>query len=43
MLALLALGFKQADAHNTVRQAQSALGAQATVEDLVRAALRKGA
>ena len=43
VLALLALGFKQADAHNTVRQAQSALGAQATVEDLVRAALRKGA
>ncbi len=43
VLALLALGFKQVDAHNTVRQAQSALGAQATVEDLVRAALRKGA
>jgi Holliday junction DNA helicase RuvA len=43
VLALLALGFKQVDAHNTVRQAQSSLGAQATVEDLVRAALRKGA
>jgi len=43
VLALLALGFKQVDAHNTVRQAQSALGEQATVEDLVRAALRKGA
>ena len=43
VLALLALGFKPVDAHNTVRQAQSALGAQATVEDLVRAALRKGA
>ena len=43
VLALLALGFKQVDAHNTVRQAQSALGAQASVEDLVRAALRKGA
>jgi Holliday junction DNA helicase RuvA len=42
VLALLALGFKQVDAHNTVRQAQTALGAQATVEDLVRAALRKG-
>jgi Holliday junction DNA helicase RuvA len=42
-LALLALGFKAADAHQTVRQAQAALGAQATVEDLVRAALRKGA
>src|SRR5437762_8643716 len=34
VLALLTLGFKQVDAHNTVRQAQSALGAQATVEDL---------
>jgi len=43
VLALLALGFKPVDAHNTVRQAQSTLGAQATVEDLVRAALRKGA
>lgn len=43
VLALLALGFKQVDAHHTVRQAQSALGVQATVEDLVRAALRKGA
>src|SRR6267378_3026108 len=41
VLALLALGFKQVEAHNTVRQAQTALGAQATVEDLVRAALRK--
>lgn len=43
VLALLALGFKQVDAHNTVRQAQSTLGAQATVEDLVRASLKKGA
>src|SRR6266850_5864136 len=43
VLALMALGFKQVDAHNTVRQAQSALGAQATVEDLVRACLKKGA
>lgn len=43
VLALLALGFKQVDAHNTVRQAQATLGLQATVEDLVRAALRKGA
>src|SRR6266487_1391639 len=43
VLALMALGFKQVEAHNTVRQAQSALGAQAAVEDLVRAALRKGA
>lgn len=43
VLALLALGFKQIDAHHTVQQAQLALGAQATVEELVRAALRKGA
>src|SRR6266508_3412596 len=43
VLALMALGFKQVDAHNTVQQAQATLGAQATVEDLVRAALRKGA
>ncbi len=41
VLALLALGFKQLDAHETVRQAQAALGEQATVEDLVRACLKK--
>ena len=43
VLALLALGFKQIEAHDSVRRAQAALGAQATVEDLVRACLRKGA
>jgi Holliday junction DNA helicase RuvA len=43
VLALMALGFKQVEAHETVRQAQAALGAQATVEALVRAALKKGA
>ena len=43
VLALMALGFKQADAHDTVRQAQAALGAQATTEELVRACLKKGA
>ena len=43
VLALMALGFKQVDAHDTVRQAQAALGAQATVEELVRACLKKGA
>jgi Holliday junction DNA helicase RuvA len=43
VLALMALGFKQVDAHDTVRQAQAALGSQATVEELVRACLRKGA
>lgn len=41
-LALVALGFKQPDAHETVRAAQAMLGAQATVEELVRAALKKG-
>jgi holliday junction DNA helicase RuvA len=43
VLALMALGFKQVDAHDSVRQAQAALGASATVEDLVRACLKKGA
>src|SRR5437867_241741 len=37
VLALLALGFKQIEAHDTVRKAQASLGAQATIEDLVRA------
>ena len=43
VLALLALGFKQLEAHDSVRKAQSVLGPQATVEDLVRACLKKGA
>jgi len=43
VLALMALGFKQIEAHDAVRQAQSALGPPATVEDLVRACLRKAA
>jgi len=42
-LALLALGFKQPDAHHIVRGAQAVLGTDATVEDLVRAALKPGA
>jgi holliday junction DNA helicase RuvA len=42
VLALMALGFKQIDAHDTVRSAQNSLGAKATVEDLVRACLKKG-
>ncbi len=41
--ALVALGFKQPDAHEAVRGAQALLGAQAGVEQLVRAALKKGA
>src|SRR3989441_1938207 len=42
VLALLALGFKQIEAHDSVRKAQASLGAQATVEDLVRTCLKKG-
>jgi len=42
VLALVALGFKQIEAHDSVRQAQAVLGAQATVEDLVRSCLKKG-
>lgn len=43
VLALMALGFKQAEAHDTVRSAQAMLGPQATIEELVRASLKKGA
>ncbi len=43
ILALMALGFKQVEAHDAVRSAQAMLGPQATVEDLVRACLKKGA
>lgn len=42
VLALMALGFKQIEAHDAVRAAQAAAGANATVEDLVRACLKKG-
>ena len=41
-LALMALGFKQIEAHDAVRAAQSMLGITATVEQLVRACLKKG-
>ena len=41
VLALMSLGFKQVDSHETVRAAQAALGPQATIEELVRAALKK--
>jgi Holliday junction DNA helicase RuvA len=41
--ALLALGFKQPDAHEAIRAAQALLGLQASLEQLVRAALKKGA
>jgi holliday junction DNA helicase RuvA len=43
VLALMALGFKQVEAHDSVRKVLGSLGAQATVEDLVRACLKKGA
>ena len=43
VLALMALGFKQIEAHDSVRAAQAVIGGQATVEDLVRACLKKGA
>ena len=42
-LALMALGFKQIEAHDAVRAAQAMLGATASVEQLVRACLKKGA
>lgn len=41
--ALAALGFKLLDAHESVRGAQALLGKDAGVEQLVRAALKKGA
>src|SRR5260221_767303 len=43
VLALMALGFKQIEAHDSVRAAQTMLGAAASVEQLVRACLKKGA
>jgi holliday junction DNA helicase RuvA len=42
VLALMALGFKQVEAHDAVRKVQAGLGPQATIEDLVRACLKKG-
>jgi Holliday junction DNA helicase RuvA len=41
VLALMALGFKPAEAQEIVRKVQGALGPQATVEELVRACLKK--
>ena len=41
VLALMALGFKQIEAHDAVRKAQGSIGANATVEELVRACLKK--
>ena len=42
VLALMALGFKQVEAHDAVKGAVAMLGPQAGVEDLVRACLKKG-
>ena len=43
VLALMALGFKQIEAHDSVRKALETLGPQTTLEDLVRACLKKSA
>jgi Holliday junction DNA helicase RuvA len=43
VLALMALGFKQPEAHETVRSVQAALGPQTSVEELVRASLKRDA
>lgn len=42
VLALIALGFKQVEAHEAVRASLATLGDKVTVEDLVRACLKKG-
>jgi Holliday junction DNA helicase RuvA len=41
VLALMALGFKQVEAHDSVKAAVDKLGPKAGVEDLVRAGLKK--
>lgn len=43
VLALIALGFKPAEAHESVRGAQAVLGPDANVETLVRACLKRSA
>jgi holliday junction DNA helicase RuvA len=42
-LALMALGYKPAEAQESIRAAHAVLGPQAGVEELVRASLKKGA
>lgn len=42
ILALMALGFKQVEAHDSIKSSLDRLGPAAGVEDLVRAALKKG-
>src|SRR6185436_2737879 len=41
ILALMALDFKQQEAHDTIRATAALLGPHATLEELVRAALKK--
>jgi Holliday junction DNA helicase RuvA len=43
VLALVALGFKPAEAHEAIRGSQAMLGPEAPLEELVRASLKKGA
>jgi Holliday junction DNA helicase RuvA len=43
VLALMALGYKQVEAHDAIRGAAAVLGTETGVEELVRAALKKGA
>jgi len=43
ILALMALGFKAAEAQDSIRAAHAVLGPQAGIEELVRASLKKGA
>lgn len=43
VLALIALGFKQPEAHDAARKAMATLGASATAEEIVRACLKRGA
>jgi Holliday junction DNA helicase RuvA len=42
VLALIALGFKAVEAHENVRATLALLGTQISLEDLVRASLKKG-
>jgi Holliday junction DNA helicase RuvA len=42
VLALIALGFKPAEAHESIRATQALLGPEAGLEELVRASLKKG-
>jgi holliday junction DNA helicase RuvA len=42
VLALIALGYKPVEAHDTVRKAMAVLGGTASVEQIVRACLKQG-